>query len=144
MSNHAIPWVLAIVVTGCLLTADADGQERPKHSGTIVAVARDAQTITVEEMGPWTGPTTSPLRRTVKLTSQTRIGLAARSTPAPTSGGWPGDFQESPLEATDLRPGDFVTVTATTAGGEVVAESVAVMRLAGDPTLRASRLPVKR
>lgn len=68
----------------------------------------------------------------------------APTTTAPTSGGWPGDFKESPLEATDLSPGDFVTVTATKTGDEVVAESVAVMRLAGDPTLRASRLPVKR
>ncbi len=98
----------------------------------IVDVARDAHTITVEEMGPWTGPDTVPQRRTVRLTNQTRIELASRSENAPTAGGWPGDFKASPLEATALHPGDFATVTATQSGGVLVAESIAVVRPARD------------
>ncbi len=62
----------------------------------------------------------------------------------PTAGGWPGDFMESPLKATDLHVGDFATVTATKSGDELVAESVAVVRPAGDSSLRTSRLPVRR
>jgi len=134
MSRKAFSWVLvALVMTGFMVATTAVGQEQRKHSGVIVNVAPSAHTITVEEMGPWAGPNTIPQRLTVRLTSQTKIELTSRSENAQTAGGWPGDFKESPLETTDLHPGDFATVTATGSGGELVAESIAVVRPAGDP-----------
>ncbi len=136
--------LVALVAAGFMFATAANGQEQHKHSGVIVNVAPDAHTIALEEMGPWTGPGTIPQRQTVRLTSRTRIELTSRSGSAPTAGGWPGDFTAAPLEATDLHPGDFATVTATKSGDEVVAESVAVVRPAADPSLRASRLPVTR
>lgn len=113
----------ALVVAGPMVAAGAAGQER-RHSGVIVGVAVGARTITMREMGP--GSTSH--RRTVRLTSQTRIALASRSEDDQTTGHWAGAFMESPLKPTDLRPGDFVTVTATGRGDELVARSVDVVR----------------
>ncbi len=80
----------ALVVSGFMFAAPPDGQEPPKHSGVIVNVAPDAHTITVEEMGPWTGPDTIPQRQTVKLTIHTRIELTSRSESAPDRWGLAG------------------------------------------------------
>lgn len=111
--------------------AIAAGQER-KHSGVIVGVSADTHTITIEELGASSGPGSTPQRRTVRLTSQTRIALVSRSEDAPAIQGWPGEFKESPVGATDLHPGDFATVTATGSGDELVAESMTVVQTAGD------------
>ncbi len=135
--------VAALVVTGFAGVSTAADLEQ-KHSGVIVEVGPGGQTITVEEMGPWTGPESQPQRQIVRLTSQTRIEVVSRSERAPASGGWPGGFTASGLAAAELRPGDFATVTTMQSAGELVAESVAVVRPAGDlfppgePTARAA------
>jgi hypothetical protein len=102
--------------------------EPRKHSGVILDVSPGAQTITIEEIGPWTGSDSSPRTQTVRLTSRTGIILTSRSEAAPKAGGWPGGFRESATKAADLRPGDFVTVTETPLDNELVAESVAISR----------------
>ncbi len=92
----------------------------------IVAVAPDAGTITVEEMGPWTGPGATPVRWTIRLTPETRIELVVRSQDPTTAGGWPGDFTALPLAPRELHPGDFATVTGS--AGRLAASSVSVVR----------------
>jgi hypothetical protein len=134
------PRVLVALAMTAAMAITAWGQEQQRYSGLVVSVAPDAHTITVEEMGPWTGPDTAPQRQIVTLTSQTRIELASRSETASITGGWPGDFRTSTLEVTDLRPGDFATVTATKAGRDILASSIAVVRPSGDrPRLSESR-----
>jgi hypothetical protein len=113
------------VVSGsALATPEASPEE--KHSGVIVAVAPDAHTITLNEMGPWTGPDSQPVQRTLELTPSTTIQLDSRAADARDAGGWPGAFQASALRAADLHPGDFVTVTIER--GKPIADSIAVVR----------------
>ncbi len=128
MSRRAFASVLAALgMTVFVLATGAAGQEQ-KHSGVIVEVGPGPRTITVEEMGLWTGPDSRPQRQIIRLTSQTRIERVSRSDSAPAAGDWPGGFTASQLNAAELRPGDFATVTATPSGGELIAESIAVVQ----------------
>ncbi len=128
MSRAALVCVLAgLVLAGSAVGATQTGHEQ-KHSGVIVAVAPDAHTITMDEMGPWTGPQSKPIRRTVEFTGSTTIQLDSRSVKAAATDGWRGGFQASPLEATALHPGDFATVTTEESNGKLVAASIAVVR----------------
>lgn len=109
------------------LSAGAAQAATTTHSGTIVAVDLKRQTITLEEMGPWTGPGSGLVKRTIRLAPGTTFELVARSKePAP--GGWPGGFVASSLKAVDLRPGDFATVTTEGRTGHLAAASIDVVR----------------
>jgi hypothetical protein len=102
-----------------------------RHSGTVTAVDRNAGTITLEEVGPWSPQSGGILTRTVRLRPGSHVVLVSRadpSVPHATPNDWPGGFRESPLDAADVRPGDFVTVTVTDDGGQAVAQMVAVVR----------------
>jgi hypothetical protein len=100
----------------------------PKHSGEIVAVAPDGLTITLDELGPWTGRNTRSVRRTVEITKSTKIRLDSRAALTAAAGGWPGGFQAWPLQATELHPGDFATVTGEPSNNKLIADSIAVVR----------------
>lgn len=100
--------VLAGIVTGYLAglvwrpTEAAPTDAR--HSGTVITVDRTGGTLTVEELGPGT----VVVRRTFRVTPDTRFVLVRRS-PGGDSG-WPGGYAERPLEPWAVNPGDFVTV----------------------------------
>lgn len=94
-----------------------------KHSGAVVAA--DETHITIEEMGPWHGPATQPSRRTFRWNDTTRIALAERSSEG--DGGWRWGFSDKPAQPSDLRIGDFVTVTTEPQGTRVVAVEVLVV-----------------
>lgn len=118
---------VALALTGLVLAATAHAGGEARHSGRIVAVEPKTGEITLEEMGPWTGPGQGLIKRSVELTSRTEVTLLARSDEAE-AGEWPGAFKESPLRATELRPGDFVTVSVETRGDRLFARSIAVIR----------------
>jgi hypothetical protein len=102
--------LLALGVVGSVWgTAAATPAER-KHSGTVIAVNRAAGTLVVEELGPWTAaaPAKAAVRRTFRVTPETRFVLVRRSPEA--DGGWPGGYTEQPLEPWAVNPGDFITV----------------------------------
>ncbi len=137
MSARALAWVVAsLLLAGPAVAGNEPGHEQ-RHSGVIVAVAPDAGTITVEEMGPWAGPSATPVRWTIRLTPETRIELVVRAEEPATAGGWRGDFTAVPLAPRELRPGDFVTVTGV-AGGRA-ASSVSVVRPEPPPHARLPR-----
>lgn len=97
-----------------------------RHSGTIVDLGRDTQQFTMEEMLAWTGPGTGVVERTVILTPRTSILLVTRFED-PNRASLTG-FKESPLKPSDLRPGDFVTVTTDGRDGRLMAVSLEVVR----------------
>lgn len=103
-----------------------------KHSGEVVSEDLARHTITLEEMGPWHGPGTKPIRHVVHLTDGTKVELVTRA--ADGHAPWPGGFTERPLRISGLRTGDYVTVAAEKAGKQMVAASVEVVR----PTSTAS------
>ena len=93
-----------------------------KHSGTIVAI--DRTHITIDEMGPWQGPATQPIRRTFRLTDSTRIMEAQRTKEG--INGWAWAFDDKPATS-DPHPGDFVTLTIEPEGARMVATEVLVV-----------------
>jgi len=120
----AIPMALG---TPAFATTQTSAARTSRQSGTVAAIDPVAHTITLDEMGPWLGPTTAPTRHAIALTRSTRVELVTRATqPAP--GGWPGGYVDSSLSAADVRPGDFVTVEVIQEDGRAVATAIDVVR----------------
>ena len=112
---------------GLLLTAlPAWAAMTEKHSGVLVAVDPTQQTITIEEMGPWHGPSTSPVRRVFRLASATKIAVAERTEDG--NLGWPWAFTERSLGPLGLRAGDHVTVMTEQEGRRADVVRVEVVR----------------
>ena len=95
-----------------------------KHSGAVVAA--DETQITIAEMGPWHGPSTQPMRHVFGLADTTKVALAERTRDG--SDGWPWGFSEQSLRRSDLRAGDFVTVTTERRDTGGVAVTVLAVR----------------
>ena len=95
-----------------------------KHSGAVVAA--DETQITIAEMGPWHGPSTQPMRHVFGLADTTKVVLAERTRDG--SDGWPWGFSEQSLRRSDLRAGDFVTVTTERRDTGGVAVTVLAVR----------------
>ena len=94
-----------------------------KHSGAVVSA--DKTQITIEEMGPWRGPSTQPTRRTFPWNDGTRIMLAERTWDG--EGGWRWAFNDQAAPPSGLRAGDYVTVTTEPRGSRPVAVEVLVV-----------------
>ena len=94
-----------------------------KHSGAVVAA--DNSQITIEEMGPWHGPSTQPIRRTFRWNGSTRIMLAERTWDG--EDGWRWAFNDQSAQPSNLRIGDFVTVTSEPRSARAVAVEVLVV-----------------
>jgi len=105
-----------------------------KHAGVVVTVNQTR--ITIDEMGPWHGPNTRPMRLAFQLAGTTKVALAGRKREGPDGWGWA--FDEEGLRRTDLRPGDFVTVTARRNGDDAVAISVLAVRPSSLPEVPGS------
>ena len=94
-----------------------------KHSGTVVAT--DDTKITIDEMGPWHGPATQPLRRTFQRTGGTKVVQAERTMDG--ANGYTWAFKDQPASMSDPHPGDYVTVTTEPRGAGQVATEVLVV-----------------
>ena len=94
-----------------------------KHSGAVVAA--DETQITITEMGPWHGPSTQPMLRTFQMNGGTRIMLAERTWDG--ENGWRWAFSDQATQPSNLRIGDFVTVTIEPRGAHTVAVEVLVV-----------------
>jgi putative zinc finger protein len=95
-----------------------------KHVGVVVTASPTH--LTIDEMGPWLGPDTRPMRYVFQLTGTTKVARTERTQEG--KDGWAWGFSEEQLRRTDLRPGDFVTVTAKRSGDNAVAISVLAVR----------------
>ena len=119
--NIVLTLVLLLVVVGAPLGA---GAEAIKHSGTIIAINKDAGTIVLNEVGPWRVEqgVTKITRRTISVIPSTKFVEVKRSMETP----FPGDFVEGALVAGDLKVGDFVTVECLHEGKRLTAVKVTV------------------
>ncbi len=105
---------LAVLVVVLLLAtsvpAEQDGEVR--HSGKVVEIADAGRTIVLEEMLAWHDrDQPGVVHRPISLTRQTAIDLVERTEQwgeARTS--MPG-WKSTAIDASDIRVGDFVTVT---------------------------------
>jgi hypothetical protein len=108
-------------------TQDRGEADRPggtKHVGVVVAASTTH--LTIDEMGPWRGPDTRPMRYVFQVTGTTKVARTERAQEG--RDGWAWGFSEEQFRPTDLRPGDFVTVTARRSGDNAVAISVLAVR----------------
>ena len=107
------------LITRCLIvslvTLAAPGRADAatvRHAGEVVAVDKAAGTIVVGDMGPMLPSGESKVTRyTMRVTPSTeviRVNRAAGTAPS----GWFGDYVETKLSASDVKPGDWVTATA--------------------------------
>lgn len=119
--------VLLPLLVAISLAVSAQAADEVKHSGRIVSIQADGPSITLEEIGPWDGRQAWATEVSIVVTPATEIkGVTRSSTRDP--GGWRGGFMESPMVISDLRPGDFVTVSVRKHGQSVAADSIEVLR----------------
>jgi hypothetical protein len=116
--------IRTFALTLFLVASSAWAGTMEKHVGVVISV--DRTHLTIDELGPWNGQDTQPKRYTFQLTGTTRVALAERTPEG--SNGWPWAFSEQWLQRADLRPGDFVTVTADRHDGNTTAVSVLAVR----------------
>lgn len=118
--------VATALVLGVAVVAGADTL---RHSGRVIAVDRDAGTIVLDELGPWTvrrGATVTT-RRAITVPPGTEFVRVQRAEDAPS--GFPGDFVEVPLEPWRVEVGTFVTVEGVQVNGRLTARRVVVVPL---------------
>lgn len=106
IARFLIPPLVSLVASGSAEAATA------RHAGVIVAVDNAAGTIVVGDMGPkLPGGESKITRYTVLVTPSTELVRVKRGSGMAPSG-WVGDYVETKLPSWDVKPGDWVTVTA--------------------------------
>jgi hypothetical protein len=110
-----------------LLTAGGIADAQLRVSGVVTSVASNGESFTLDELGR----AAALVRHTILLAPDVRIVEVSRrgdGSGAVEPGAWPGGFRETPFAASDVRPGDFVTVVVGGRGTRVQARSVEVIR----------------
>jgi hypothetical protein len=108
--------VLAVLTAGAgtALAAAPTAGDGVRHSGRVLEVRDGGRALVLEEMGPWLGPNTGLQTRTFVLGPASTV---RRLTP---TGTWESDtspgYAVRPGTLTEIRPGDFVTVTVDDEG----------------------------
>jgi hypothetical protein len=112
------------------LAASAGADGVVKHSGSIVAIADDARTFVLAEVGPWQvrNGATVVTRRTITLIPETQFAMVGRVDDAPS--GFPGDFIEVALGPESVYLYDYVTVECRYEGTRALALKITVADLA--------------
>ena len=117
-------WSIGLVVASWFAVAAVGALAVERHSGVVTEVS-DTQ-IAIDEMGPWLGPETKPVRRTFEVTSSTRIARVQRAVKG--DDGWPWGYASEPTKLSNVHVGDFVTVSVEPHGRRNVAIEVDALR----------------
>jgi hypothetical protein len=123
--------LVGAVMLGALPALAADGEGR--ISGHLLEIRPDGSLV-IEEQGPWIGPNTGIIRRTVALGPDTTIRVV-RSKQTWGQGDREPGYAVTPSDFRELKPGDFVTVTT---GGASKAVAIDVVRPGGADVGQAS------
>ena len=100
-----------------LLAGPAVAGELARHSGRVVSLDPASGTLRLEELVEGRGAEANAVERTLRLSPGASIVL--RRPAEPPAVRWPDSWDAVPVDAADVRPGDFVTVT--TRGGDAIA-----------------------
>ena len=119
--------LLAAAGMALALGLSAGAGEVVKHSGAIVAIADDARTFVLAEVGPWQvrNGATVTTGRTITLIPETQFALVGRVDDAPS--GYPGDFVEVAVGPEQVYLGDYVTVECRHEGKKMLALKITVI-----------------
>ncbi len=110
--------LVALLLSGTAAGAAAD----ERHSGRVVDVRPDG-TLVLEEQGPWTGPGTGLIQRTVRVQPGTAVRVLQPTGQWNAGDAMPG-YAVRAVEFRDLAPGDFVTAVMGGDGRAAVALDV--------------------
>jgi hypothetical protein len=96
-----------------------------RHSGAVVFIDAERGVMIVDEVGPWRveNERTVITRLRIDLTRETLFNTFVRIN-AP--GRFAGEFLEVALDATDVTPGDIVTIDCRHEGDRLVAKVVTI------------------
>jgi hypothetical protein len=101
----AVALVFGLLMSGTpVLAADGEG----RVSGQLLEIRPDGKLV-IEEQGPWKGPGTGVVKRTVDLTPNTAIRVVRAKGTWDPADQVPG-YDIEPTDFRALKPGDFVTV----------------------------------
>lgn len=119
---------LALLTAGSI--AAGSGQAAgaaTSYSGVVLGVDWGAGRIVVGDMGPMLkGGKSEIARRSIQVTPSARVVRVKRASGVAPSG-WFGDYVETGLAATDIKPGDWVTVSVRRDDQHVTAVKVTVV-----------------
>jgi hypothetical protein len=132
--RHRAVFAAALVIAfliAPLLPPPASADEVFRHSGSIVAIADDATTFVLAEVGPWQvrDGETVVTYRTVTLLPETRYAIVGRVEEGPS--GFPGEFVEVEVGPDLVYLNDYVTVECRHEGPRMLALKITVTELAG-------------
>lgn len=113
--------LVGAVVLGALPALGAEGEA--KFSGRLLEIRPDGSLL-IQEQGPWKGPNTGILRRTVGLGPDTTIRTVRPKETWSANDPEPG-YTITASDFRELKPGDFVTVIT---GGASKAVAIDVVR----------------
>lgn len=122
-------FALSVMMTALTLTGTVSAGEIVKHSGAIVAIADDARTFVLAEVGPWQlrDGVTVVTNRTITLLPGTTFAMVDRVDDAPS--GFPGDFIEVPLGPEAVYLNDYVIVECRHEGTKMYALKITVTKV---------------
>ena len=97
------------------------------YSGVVLSVDQGAGRIVVGDMGPVLKNGKSEIaRRSIQVMPSATVVRVRRAAAAAPSG-WVGDFVEDKLAATDIKPGDWVTVSVESDTQRLTAVKITVV-----------------
>ena len=111
-----------LVLASILAAAPVGAAAFERHAGVVVGV--EGTQITIDEMGPWLGADTKPMRRAFQVTSATKVERVEREPGG--SEGWPWSYVSRPQTLSDLQEGDYVTITVDPEAHRRMSANVAV------------------
>lgn len=135
--HHVLSASILVILLG--LTAAASAGERVRHSGSIVAIAEDARTFVLAEVGPWRtrDGATVITYRTITVAPETEFAIVARDDAPPS--GFPGDFIETRLGPDGVYLNDYVTVDCRHEGQRMIALKITVSEPWVDDAMSGTR-----
>ena len=131
MPRKIAPALLLALLVSSVPAVAAEGDGR--ISGRLVDIRPDGKLL-IEEQGPWKGPGTGIVLRTVDLTPGTSIRVLRPTGKWNANDADPG-YEVEVADFRALRHGEFVTVRT---GGRSMATSIDVMRTDGGEGAMAS------
>jgi len=114
----------AALLVGWFALAAVNAVAVEKHSGVVTEV--NETQIVIDEMGPWLGPRTMPVRRVFEVTASTKVARVERSLQG--EEGWPWAYVSEPIDLSSVHVEDFVTVSVEPRGRRNVAVEVQALR----------------
>jgi hypothetical protein len=114
------------LIAAALITTPTWADDTFRHAGTITSAQPDGSRITLSVLGPWHGPDTQPKPHVINVPNETPVMLFERAKIG--EHGWRNGYAQKSLEPSDLRAGDYATVTMQRRDGRLIAEKIEVVR----------------